>query len=258
MLHYIISVSKNIFKLVSAPILTAIVPLLYSRLVQPALSEKDWRNIKKENSVDKYMRFQCKILLIYFISVILFFCLGCIFLYRVLQKEIEFAAKAVDYAKIILEISVITNIVIFILILVKSGMKDRIIKFKNNIGKKTWISNMMFYLPFITEGVAFEIDLRNGSYQVTFIGLLVLMILYIVIAIIMLDHRDCMEYKYISFELKNGTKIEGVPNERVKKKGSWIILKEQSDDEIRIRYEEVVKILYSNTLKLIKVNGSVS
>lgn len=71
----------------------------------------------------------------------------------------------------------------------------------------------------------------------------------VIMEAIILEDVTVFEQKFISFTCKDGWKLDGVLNKDVYKKGNWMIAKLNSGKEVRFKYEDIIRIEYSNNIK---------
>ncbi len=99
----------------------------------------------------------------------------------------------------------------------------------------------MFFAPFLKDSLLY------------IVGFPLICFCHIMQAVI-LDNDSVFEQKYISFTCKDGWKLDGVLNKDVYKKGNWMIAKLNSGKEVRFKYEDIIRIEYSNKNKAKKLN----
>ncbi|MCI8670295.1 MAG: hypothetical protein HFI34_12395 [Lachnospiraceae bacterium] len=90
-------------------------------------------------------------------------------------------------------------------------MKQKFINYKK-------IRKIIIYLPIITN--ALEILIGSFFKVINLLSILICLI----IAIIVLENQSSYELKYVSFFFQDGTKLDRVLNERISKKGNWVIV----------------------------------
>lgn len=84
-------------------------PLLISYVIQYIRSDKNWRDKRRKSSFDKYAILQCKVFILFFLSICASAFLVLVIIYFMGCNEID------DISKRILGISIIINFLIYFL-----------------------------------------------------------------------------------------------------------------------------------------------
>lgn len=162
-----------------------------------------------------------------------------------------------DVSKKILGVSIIISI-LFYLFYIRNQL-DGVINIKKKYKKKykkknvKGIAYIVCYIQFImTVIVSFSTMFfkENLVFKICFL----LICFCVIMETIILEDVSDFEKKYISFTCKDGWKLDGVLNKDVYKKGNWMIAKLNSGKEVRFKYEDIIRIEYSNKIKAKKIN----
>lgn len=221
-------------------------PILITYIIQYIWSDKNWRNKRGKSSFDKYAILQCKALIFLFLSIC---AIDFLFLFIISLMGFEVIN---DVSKKILGVSIIISILIYLFYI--RNRLDGVINIKNKYKKKYKKKNVkkaayiVCYVQFLMAGIVFFSTLFLKDNIIYIIGFL-LITFCIVIQAVILDNDSVFEQKYISFTCKDGWKLGGVLNKDVYKKGNWMIAKLNSGKEVRFKYEDIIRIEYSNKNK---------
>jgi len=227
------------------PFLTYIVPVIFTYIIRPVMWENKWREPKKRGSFDKYVWFQYKMMIIFLFSVFSI-CFILAILSFILFDGIQNNNR---FLKVILIISDLITLLLFNFYLIKTKKKDEIIKLKKKLKyQEKIIINIIFYLPYSMQGIVYLFDLLSQHSILLFFIELLIAVLCIIVAMIILDNTSYFEYKYVSFMLKEGIELKNILNEKILKKGSWIIAKDKFNNESRFKYSDIIKIEYKNEI----------
>lgn len=227
------------------------IPALITYMAHYIMSDKNWRNRKGKSSFDKYTILQCKASIFLFLSIIVIE-----FLFLFIISFMGFEVNN-DVSKKILGVSIIISI-LFYLFYIRNQL-DGVINIKKKYKKKykkknvKGIAYIVCYIQFImTVIVSFSTMFfkENLVFKICFL----LICFCVILEAIILEDVSDFEKKYISFTCKDGWKLDGVLNKDVYKKGNWMIAKLNSGKEVRFKYEDIIRIEYSNKLKAKKIN----
>ncbi len=217
-------------------------PLLISYIIQYSRSDKNWRDKKSKTSFDKYAILQCMVFVFFFLfifAIALFFLVVSCFTGHDVNDDIS---------KKIFGISIIISIIIYFLYI--RNRLYRVISIKKKYRRKIikTIAYITYYFQCLIVGIVFFYSLFWKGDLIFVIGFLLISSCIIIEGII-LDDVSIFKYKYISFTCKDGWKLDGILNQDVYKKGNWMIVKLNSAQEVRFKYDDITRIEYSNDIK---------
>lgn len=222
------------------------IPALITYMVHYIRLDKNWRDRKGKSSFDKYTILQCKASIFLFLSIIVIEFL-LLFIISFMGFEVNN-----DGSKKILGVSIIISI-LFYLFYIRNQL-DGVINIKKKYKKKykkknvKRIAYIVCYIQFImTVIVSFSSKFlsKNLIFKIFFL----LICFCVIMEAIILEDVTVFEQKFISFTCKDGWKLDGVLNKDVYKKGNWMIAKLNSGKEVRFKYEDIIRIEYSNKIK---------
>lgn len=222
------------------------IPALITYMVHYIRLDKNWRDRKGKSSFDKYTILQCKASIFLFLSIIVIEFL-LLFIISFMGFEVNN-----DGSKKILGVSIIISI-LFYLFYIRNQL-DGVINIKKKYKKKykkknvKRIAYIVCYIQFImTVIVSFSSKFlsKNLIFKIFFL----LICFCVIMEAIILEDVTVFEQKFISFTCKDGWKLDGVLNKDVYKKGNWMIAKLNSGKEVRFKYEDIIRIEYSNNIK---------
>lgn len=227
------------------------IPALITYMVHYIRLDKNWRDRKGKSSIYKYTILQCKASIFLFLSIIVIeFLLLFIISFMGFEVNNDGSQKILGVSKIIS--------ILFYLFYIRNQL-DGVINIKKKYKKKykkknvKRIAYIVCYIQFImTVIVSFSSKFfkENFVFKICFL----LICFCIIMEAIILEDVSGFEQKYISFTCKDGWKLDGVLNKDVYKKGNWIIAKLNSGKEVRFKYEDIIRIEYSNKIKAKKLN----
>lgn len=221
-------------------------PVLITYIVHYIKSDKNWRNRKEKSSFDKYTILQCKAFIFLFLFI---FVIEFLFLFIISFMGFE---AVNDVSKKILAVSIIISI-LFYLFYIRNRL-DGIINIKKKYKKKYKKKNLkriaciVCYIQFTMAVIVSFSTLFLEEDLILKIGF-VLICFCVIIEAIILEDVSGFDHKYISFVCKDGWKLDGALNKNVHKKGNWIIAKMDSGKEVRFKYEDIIRIEYSDKMK---------
>lgn len=221
-------------------------PVFITYIVHYIKSDKNWRNRREKSSFDKYTILQCKAFIFLFLTI---FAIDFLFIFIIVFMGCEVIN---DVSKKILGVSVIICILIYLFYI--RNRLNKVINIKKKYKKKYKENNIkgvayiVCYIQFFVTGILFFTSIFLENNFIFIIGFLLITFCIIMEAII-LEDISVYEQKYISFVCKDGWKLDGVLNKNVHKKGNWIIAKLHSGKEVRFKYEDIIRIEYSDKMK---------
>lgn len=224
------------------PFITFILPFIYFNFLKPR-KETGWKLSVQRGSYDRYVSYLMRVIFGMFIYILLYTFLTLLILAAIFYNT-DFKISNIFISVVFTIITVIWCVLVVINI--KISKKEEIIVLKNHQPNKKIISRFLLYFPplFTAFLLISSIFLKIPNIISTIIFIFCL--IYLIVPACILDNNPKYEYMYMCFCLDDEMRIENIKTENVKKEGTWIVVKDELNNEIRFKNENIKRIEYKN------------